>query len=532
MIIAKSPVRLSFGGGGTDLPAYYESFGGAVLSVTIDKYFHSVLQEIPGRDIEISSSDYQLHQRIADLSQANLKDALRIPKAVLRHYGVKSGVMLSLKADIPPGSGLGLSGAVTSSLVRCVGAFAGQDLDKDQVARLATHIELDVLGRPIGMQDQYASAYGGLNFLTFDGAGTKVERVVVSPERLKTLRGHVMLFHTGSSRDSARILDGQRRATRQGDKDVLAALHRVKAVAHEMRRIVEGGDLRDLGALLHESWIEKKRFAKSVSNPEIDAYYAKALECGAMGGKITGAGGGGFLLIFAEPDRHALVSRELTALGLQELAFDFESGGSQITLDQAGRFKATITPEGYLLGMRAVVNRLDKEQIARIADTLHQAYLADKQVFVMGNGGSAATASHFSSDMAKTLAVNGKRGMRAIPLTDNIPLMTAWGNDVGFEDIFAGQLHNLLNEGDVVVGISGGGMSANVLKAMAMARGRGAKTIGFSGFTGGRLKDVAEECFVVPSENYQFIEDVHMMLVHLLTSMIRERIADSESGAA
>jgi D-glycero-alpha-D-manno-heptose-7-phosphate kinase len=525
MIIAKSPVRLSFGGGGTDLPAYYEAHGGAVLSVTIDKYFYSVLQEIPGREIEISSSDYQLHQRIPDLDQANLKDALRIPKAMLRHFGVKSGVMLSLKSDIPPGSGLGLSGAVATSLARCIGAHAGTALDKAQVADLATHIELTVLGRPIGMQDQYASAFGGLNFLTFDASGTRVEPVAVGRSRMVELRRHLMLFHTGSSRDSARILEGQRQATRERDESVLEALHRVKDTAYRMREILTGGDIPDIGRLLHDSWQHKKRFSPSVSNPDIDTYYDTAMRCGALGGKITGAGGGGFLLIFSKPDRQERISRELTALGLQELDFDFEDGGSQITLDNAGRFKSTITPEGYLLGMRAVVSRLDNRQIGRIADMLHAAYLADKQVFIMGNGGSAATASHFCSDLAKTVAVNGKRGMRAIPLTDNIPLMTAWGNDVGFADIFSGQLRNLLNPGDVVIGISGGGMSQNVLKAMELARERGARTVGLTGFSGGALKDACEECFIVPSANYQFIEDVHMMLVHLLTSMVRERLA-------
>ena len=524
MIIAKSPVRLSFGGGGTDLPAYYEAHGGAVLSVTIDKYFYSVLQEIPGRAIEISSSDYQLHQRIQDLGQANLKDALRIPKAMLRHFGVKDGVMLQLKSDIPPGSGLGLSGAVATSLARCIGAYTGAAMDKAQVAELATHIELTVLGRPIGMQDQYASAFGGLNFMTFDASGTRVEPVAVSRARMKELRRHLMLFHTGSSRDSARILEVQRQATSRNDEAVLEALHAVKRTAYHMRKVLEGGDILEIGRLLHDSWQQKKRFSSSVSNPDIDQFYDTALRCGALGGKITGAGGGGFLLIFSEPDKQEGISRELTALGLQELDFGFEDGGSQITLDQAGRFKSTITPEGYLLGLRSVVTRLDNEQIGRIADLLHAAYMADKQVFIMGNGGSAATASHFCSDLAKTLAVNGKRGMRAIPLTDNIPLMTAWGNDVGFEDIFSGQLRNLVNPGDVVIGISGGGMSPNVIKAMDLARESGARTVGFTGFSGGRLKDVVEECFIVPSENYQFIEDVHMMLVHLLTSVVRERL--------
>jgi D-sedoheptulose 7-phosphate isomerase len=175
--------------------------------------------------------------------------------------------------------------------------------------------------------------------------------------------------------------------------------------------------------------------------------------------------------------------------------------------------------------MRAVVSRLDKEQIGRIADTIWEARKHDRQIFIMGNGGSASTASHFCSDLSKTTLIPGKKGFRVVPLTDNIPLMTAWGNDAGFENIFYGQLLNLLNPDDVVIGISGGGMSPNVLKALDLARERGARTIGMAGFSGGKLKDAVEDCFIVPSDNYQFIEDVHMILVHLIASVLRERIA-------
>ncbi len=174
--------------------------------------------------------------------------------------------------------------------------------------------------------------------------------------------------------------------------------------------------------------------------------------------------------------------------------------------------------------MSMLVRRLDKAQINRIANIIFEAYQNNRQVFIMGNGGSAATASHFCSDLSKTSQVEDKRGLRAIPLTDNVALMTAWGNDTGYENIFYGQLYNLLNPKDVVIGISGGGMSKNVIKAIELANERGAISIGLSGFKGGKLKEISNDCLIVPCDNYQFIEDVHMIVVHLITSLIKDRI--------
>ncbi len=525
MIISKAPVRLSFGGGGTDLPAYYERHGGAVLSVTIDKYFYTIVEPAKGGPVEIVSSDYQLHQRIPDMDKANLTDALKIPKAVLKRYGVHDGVYMALKGDVPTGSGLGLSGAVTVSIVQAVATFTGECHSKAELAEIASEIEIGALGRPIGMQDQYAAAHGGLNFMTFSKDGVTVEPVALPDGVLAGLERRLLLFHTGASRDSASILAGQKKSTEASESGVIAALDALKGQAFRMRDALAAGDLDGFGRLLGEAWDFKKHLAKNISNPDIDRYYEAALATGALGGKIAGAGGGGFLLLYCPPERQTALIEAMTELGLERLPFCFETEGAQLTLDHTGQFSATITPEGYLLGMRAVVSRLDKEQIGRIADAIWEARRYDRQIFIMGNGGSASTASHFCSDLSKTTLVPGKKGFRVVPLTDNIPLMTAWGNDAGFENIFYGQLLNLLNPNDVVIGISGGGMSPNVLKALDLARERGARTIGMAGFAGGRLKDAVEECFIVPSDNYQFIEDVHMILVHLIASVLRERIA-------
>ncbi len=524
MIISKAPVRLSFGGGGTDLPAYYEKHGGAVLSVTIDKYFYSILENSDVGPIEIKSSDFQLHQRIEDMDKVELKGALKIPKAVLRHFGVRDGVMISLKSDIPTGSGLGLSGAVSVSLGQLVGAHVQKEFSKKELAELASHIEIDMLGRPIGMQDQYASAHGGLNFIAFEKDKITVEPVTIPKGVLDAFEAHVMLFHTGESRDSANILSGQKKATEERKGDVVASLGAMKQQAYDMRAVLEKGDIQGFGAMLHQAWEYKKKLAKNISNPDIDAYYAAAREHGAMGGKITGAGGGGFLMIFCAPEKQAAVTTRLTEMGLQKLNFKFETEGAQLTLDQTG-FKSAITPEGYLLGMRAVVDRLDKDQIDRIAETIYNTRKTGNQIFIMGNGGSASTASHFCSDLAKTTLVQGKKGFKVIPLTDNIPLMTAWGNDAGFENIFYGQLMNLLNKDDVLIAISGGGNSPNILKALDLAAERGARTIGLGGFSGGKMAAKIEECFIVPSHNYQFVEDVHMILVHLISSVLKGWIA-------
>lgn len=526
MLIAKAPVRISFGGGGTDLPAYYKKHGGAVLSTTIDKYFYSIMQNSNNGMIEIESSDYQLYQQIRDINTVQLTDALMIPKAVLKHFNVTDSVHLFLKSDIPPGSGLGLSGAVTSSLIKLISTYCKKSLSKKEIADLSSHVEIDVLGRPIGMQDQYASVYGGLNFITFNEDSINVEPLIIDEGYKRRLESSLMLFYTGTSRDSAKILSGQKKATEVKDAVVIDSLNKIKDMAFSMRDAVAIGDIQGFGKMLHESWEYKQRLSPDISNPAIDRCYSAAMKNGALGGKITGAGGGGFLLICCDPGRRGSVRESLTSEGLQELKFKFEDNGVHLVLDQIGHFKSTITPEGYLLGMSSIVKRLDTKQISRITDIIFEACRNDKQVFIMGNGGSAATASHFCGDLSKTTMVEGKKGFRVIPLTDNIPLMTAWGNDTGFENIFYGQLFNLLNPGDVVIGISGGGMSGNVLKAMEFARRRSAFTIGLGGCKGGKLKDLTDECIIVPSDNYQFIEDVHMMIVHLITSALRERLSE------
>ena len=344
MIISKAPVRLSFGGGGTDLPAYYERHGGAVLSVTIDKYFYTIVEPVKGGPAEIVSSDYQLHQRFPDMTRANLSGALKIPKAVLKRYGVDNGIYMALKGDVPTGSGLGLSGAVTVSIVQAVATFTGESHSKAELAEIASDVEIGMLGRPIGMQDQYAAAHGGLNYMTFTRDGVTVTPVVLPDGVLAGLERRLLLFHTGAQRDSASILKGQKQSMEMDDPSVIATLDVLKGQAGRMRDVLASGDLDGFGRMLDEAWNFKKTLAKNISNPDIDSYYAAARAAGALGGKITGAGGGGFLLLYCPIEAQADVIDAMTGMGLERLPFCFERGGAQLTLDHTGQFNATITP--------------------------------------------------------------------------------------------------------------------------------------------------------------------------------------------
>lgn len=339
MLIARTPVRISFGGGGTDLEAYYGRYAGCVVSTTIDKYFYVFLNVNEDDEIQISSSDYHTFYR-HDPDQVLLVDGdLALPKAVLNHFGLDKGLSMFLASEIPPGTGLGSSGSVAVAMVKAISTACGSNLSKEEIAELACHIEIEQLGMPVGKQDQYAAAFGGLNLITFTSEGVAVERLNVAPEIGRRLERNLLLFFTGSSRDSAKILKEQKRSSERDDPQVMAALHAVKEMALEVKACFERGDLSRFGELLDLNWQHKKRFASGITNPLIDECYALALANGAVGGKITGAGGGGFLMLYCEPEHQARVTEALEAKGLMRMNFRFERDGARVLLNAGLRLR-------------------------------------------------------------------------------------------------------------------------------------------------------------------------------------------------
>lgn len=333
MLIARAPVRISLAGGGTDLPAYYERFGGAVLNTTIDKCFYVFLNVLAKDTLQITSSDYRTFYRHDGTGPLIWDSDLRLPQAVLHHYGIQRGLSLFLASEIPPGTGLGSSSAVAVALIKAVSTALHLDLSRAELAEAACAIEIEKLGAPIGKQDQYAAAFGGLNWIEFEAGGVRVQPLNLPPGVEAQLDANLMLFFTGNSRQASKILAKQSQSSRAGQPEVIAALHRVKDMASQVRECFQRGDLRAFGEFLHENWQQKKRFAEGVSNPEIDQAYAIARRQGAIGGKITGAGGGGFLMLYCEPPFQEGVARALGAVGLKRMDFRFERMGARVLMN-------------------------------------------------------------------------------------------------------------------------------------------------------------------------------------------------------
>jgi D-glycero-alpha-D-manno-heptose-7-phosphate kinase len=328
MLIVRSPVRISFGGGGTDLPAYYEEFGGAVLSSSINKYFYTILKKRGDGKIQVISSDLRVTETWQDIARMHIKHSeLEIPLAALKELGCDVSVDLFLASEIGAGTGLGSSASVCVGVLKTLSTYLDLPFSKYELAEMAYHIARNVLGKPVGKQDEYAAAFGGLNFITFNPDGsTLVEPIALRSEVLREFQGNLMLFFTGVSHNSWVLLEEQ--SSKKGASSAVGALHEIRALADRMRNTLVQGDFKSFGAMLHEGWQAKKQISSQISNSIIDQAYDAAMQGGALGGKITGAGGGGFLLLFCEEEHQDNVRHGLRELGIREMGFELAFDGA------------------------------------------------------------------------------------------------------------------------------------------------------------------------------------------------------------
>ncbi len=339
MIVAHAPLRLSFGGGGTDLPAYYERHGGLVVSSAIGAACHVRLEQHAGNDVLIRSLDYRKSTVVPAREAVTLEEPLSLPRAVLQWFEQvtrrPSGISITMEADVPPGSGLGSSSAMAVALVTAIARHLRIPMRKNEIAAAACEIEIDILGHPIGRQDQYASALGGLNMLTFSSGSVEVAPLSLPPGVELALQEHLLLLSTQRTRNSASVLQEQRKASRS-NADVIARLHRIKSLAQRMAAKLQEGDVAGFGGLLDESWQLKRKLATGVTSADIDRWYAMAQELGAYGGKIAGAGGGGFLLLCVPVTSRATISRTLQREGLRPLEVTFDHKGCRAGNETVG----------------------------------------------------------------------------------------------------------------------------------------------------------------------------------------------------
>ena len=322
MIVTQTPLRLSFFGGGTDFPGYYRVDGGAVLTTAIDKYVYVIVKERFDDDIYINYSIKEIVQSV---------DAIRhdLVREAMRTAGVDRGVEITTLADVPStGTGLGSSAAVTVGLLHALHTYRGRLVDARTLAEQACRVELDILDRPIGRQDQYISAYGGLRAIRFHPDDrVDVDHIRAAPGTVRRLQSRLLAFFTGRTRSSSAILDRQQRRIDQTRTD----LDQLKACAHEAHDLLAAGRLDEFGELLDTAWRHKKALAEGVSDAAIDKLYDRAQAAGALGGKIAGAGGGGFLVFYVPPSRQDDVRQALAPL--RELPVAFDPGGARVVFN-------------------------------------------------------------------------------------------------------------------------------------------------------------------------------------------------------
>ena len=324
MIIARSPLRITLGGGGTDLPSYYRENGGFVISAAIDKYVYVTVTRPFSPGVFLKYSRIENVNNLNSVQHPIIRESLKI---ITNEDNPQ--IEITTLADIPSGTGLGSSGSFTTALVKALSIHEKRILTTEEIAKLACDIEINKLGEPIGKQDQYIAAFGGITCFDFCKDDSVITQPLnISNDTLFDLEDNLVLFFTGFSRSASSILKDQKEKSQSNNADMLANLHYVKELGLRSKVLLEKGAVSDFGSLMNEHWEHKKKRSGGMSNPQIDEWYEIGLKNGAIGGKLVGAGGGGFLLFYAE-DRNRLRHAMKTA-GLEEVRFKFDYEGTKI----------------------------------------------------------------------------------------------------------------------------------------------------------------------------------------------------------
>lgn len=322
MIISRTPLRLSIGGGGTDLPFFYREEGGSLVTATMDKYIYCTVKDRFEEDLRLSYSRNEIVRGLNELENDRARE-------VLKEGDVKNHAEITTTADAPSGSGLGSSGAFTVGLLNAVKNFNGDQFSNKKLAEEAFDIEHNRLGYPCGKQDQYAAAFGGIVHLKIDKEGkTTVSPLNIDKNTVESLEKNIQLFYTGQLRDSSEILEEQKEEVLSKEKK-MEKMRLIKGIGKEIRQELEAGNTDKFGELLHKHWNIKKKFTEKMSNNKIDEAYNKALKEGAIGGKIMGAGGGGFFMFYVNSNREEF-REEMEEFGLRHMDFSFDWDGTKV----------------------------------------------------------------------------------------------------------------------------------------------------------------------------------------------------------
>lgn len=328
MILARAPFRIPLGGGGTDLPSYYQEHGGFVVSAAINKYVYLYVNRPAADDfIRLKYSRYEQVESATEVEH----DLVR---PTLQTLGLNGSLEIVSMADVPDGTGLGSSSSYLVALLTALHALKRDKVPTQALAEQACHIEMNLAGHPVGKHDHYLAAFGGITTLNIATDGkVSVSPMNLSIDTVENLRNGILLFYTGLTRSSGTILRQQVRETRGGNSDVIDSLHRTKDLGYRIKDALERGNVDEFGALLDDHWKNKKRRSGDISNPQLDKWYDVAVESGALGGKIMGAGGGGFFMFYCPNGRKTRVREAMKNVGLREMYYDFDFEGAKVLVN-------------------------------------------------------------------------------------------------------------------------------------------------------------------------------------------------------
>ncbi len=327
MIVSRAPFRFSLGGGGTDLPAYYRDHGGFVVTSAIDSYMYVTANQRFYPSIRLAYSETEIVDDVAQIRHPIFREALKMA-------GIASGIELTSVADLPSNSGLGSSSSFTVALLNALHTYNREFVSSERLAREACELEMERLGEPVGKQDQYIAAFGNVTALTIAPDGSvSVEPVPVRGEVLDELQSNLLIMYSGVERPAKLVLAEQGQRVKAADPVTLESMHRIKALGRDVYDLLVRGNVDQYGELLHEHWSHKKRLASKMTDDALDQHYAAARQAGAIGGKLIGAGGGGFFMFYVRPAERRRVWETLAARGLRRLRFRFDLDGARILLN-------------------------------------------------------------------------------------------------------------------------------------------------------------------------------------------------------
>jgi D-glycero-alpha-D-manno-heptose-7-phosphate kinase len=329
MYVGISPVRISFAGGGTDMPEYYLKHKGIVITSAINHFTYVTIHKRNDKMIQIFSPDFQTHTHPINLEKLQAEKGTELPIAIIKYLKYNKGLNLTLSSDVPPQSGLGSSSSLAVNLVNVISNLKNKKKTKTELAETSHYIEKNILHWPMGIQDEYIASFGGFKKIEFEAGKKKVTTVKINQKTSKELQENLLLFFIGS-RQNTKILPTQLNNIRNNEEKTLESLELAKELAHTMYEQLKNSDLTGFGKLLNDGWFAKKQFSKNVTNEKIDRIYEKAIKSGALGGKLTGAGGGGHLLLYCEKSKQSKVLNEMTKLKIKQVKFNFETEGAKV----------------------------------------------------------------------------------------------------------------------------------------------------------------------------------------------------------